>query len=321
MNLDRIDLNLLRVFDTVFEERNLLRAAKRLHLSQSAVSHALARLRSSVDDDLFIRTANGMQPTPRALAMAGPVRSALRQIGSALGGEAFSPATTDREFVIAANDAVTLLLAATLSAELQRQAPASRLVIRPSTRIDLAGQIDLGRIDVAIGVFAEIPARFRSQPLWTQVDSLVMRRGHPLCDSRPSRQDLLDYPLTAVSLGGAEEGAVDGYISERGLARQSEMFDRQSLCEALAPELPRLRMLVAHALAVPALLSSSDMLAVLPSPLASLFARGHGVHTAPLPYPARPVEVRAVWHERSDQDPAHAWLRERVEAIARALAI
>lgn len=321
MNLDRIDLNLLRVFDTVFEERNLLRAAKRLHLSQSAVSHALARLRYAVDDDLFIRTANGMQPTPRALVIAGPVRSALRQIGNALGGEAFSPAATDREFVIAANDAVTLLLAAPLSAELQRQAPAARLVIRPSTRIDLAGQIDLGRIDVAIGVFAEIPARFRSQPFWTQVDSLVMRRGHPLSETAPSRQDLLDYPLMAVSLGGAEEGAVDGYISERGLARQSEMFDRQSLHEALAPELPHLRMLVAHALAVPALLSGSDMIALLPSPLAKLFARDHGVRTAPLPYPSRPVEVRAVWHERSGQDPAHAWLRERIETLARALAI
>lgn len=321
MNLDRIDLNLLRVFDTVFEERNLLRAAKRLHLSQSAVSHALARLRYAVDDDLFVRTANGMQPTPRALAIAGPVKSALRQIGSALGGAAFSPTTTDREFVIAANDAVTLLLAAILSADLQRQAPASRLVIRPSTRIDLAGQIDLGRIDVAIGVFAEIPTRFRSQALWTQADSLAMRRGHPLCDTPPSRRDLLDYPLMAVSLGGAEEGAVDGYISERGLARQSEMFDHQSLREALAPEVPQLRMLVAHALAVPALLAGSDMLALLPAPLADLFARDHGVHTAPLPYIARPVEVRAVWHERSDQDPAHAWLRERIEALGRALAI
>jgi DNA-binding transcriptional LysR family regulator len=321
MNLDRIDLNLLRVFDTVFEERNLLRAARRLHLSQSAVSHALTRLRNTVDDDLFIRTAEGMHPTPRALAIAAPVRSALRQIGSALGGPEFSPVTTDREFVIAANDAVTLLLATSLSSDLQRHAPLSRLVIRPSTRIDLAGQIDLGKIDVAIGVFAEIPARFRAQPLWTEVDSLAMRRGHPLCDVAPSRQDLLDYPLLAVSLGGAEEGAVDGYMLERGLGRQSEMFDFQSLHEALAPDVPRLRMLVAHALAVPGLLAGSDMLAVLPSPLARMLARDYGLHAAPLPYSSRPVEVRAVWHERSDADPAHIWLRERIQMLGRAFAI
>jgi DNA-binding transcriptional LysR family regulator len=317
MNFDRIDLNLLRVFDAVFEERNLVRAAKRLHLSQSAISHALARLRYSVDDDLFVRTASGMQPTPRAQAMAGPLRSALRQIGSALGGEPFSPATTDREFVIAASDAITTLLMGSLSSDLQLHAPFANLVVRPSTRIDLAGQIDLGRIDVAIGVFAEIPARFRSMPLWSQVDSLAMRRGHPLAGTPPSRQDLLDYPLMAVSLGGAEEGAVDGYISERGLARQSEMFDRQALQEALAPEVPRLRMLVAHALAVPSLLGTSDMLAVLPSPLAQVFARDHGLLGAALPYLPRPVDVRAVWHERSDADPAHTWMRERLALLGR----
>ena len=203
MNIDRIDLNLLRVFDVVFEERNLVRAGKRLHLSQSAISHALARLRQSVDDDLFVRTASGMQPTPRAMAMAGPLRHALRQIGGALGGEPFSPATTGREFVLAANDAVTVLLLDSLSADLHAQAPLAGLVIRPSTRIDLAGQIDLGRIDIAIGVFAEIPARFRSLPLWTQADSLAMRAGHPLQGRAAGKRDLLDYPLLAVSLEGA----------------------------------------------------------------------------------------------------------------------
>jgi DNA-binding transcriptional LysR family regulator len=316
MNLDRIDLNLLRVFDVVFEERNLLRAAKRLHLSQSAISHALARLRQSVDDDLFVRTPAGMQPTPRALAMAAPLRSALRQIGAALGGEAFVPATTDRNFVIAASDYVTRLLIGNLSDDLQLNAPSARLVIRPSTRIDLAGQIDLGRIDLAIGVFAEIPARFRSMPLWSQTDSLAMRRGHPLCGRVPALRDLLDYPLLAVSLGGDEEGAVNGYIAERGLARQSEMFDRQALYEALAPDTPPLRMLVAHALAVPSLLAASDMLALLPSPVAQVFARDHGLAALALPYPSEAVGVHAIWHERSDADPAHAWIRGRLAELA-----
>ena len=316
MNLDRLDLNLLRVFDAVFEERNLIRAAKRLHLSQSAISHALGRLRSSVDDDLFVRTASGMQPTSRALAMAGPLRSALRQIGSALGDDPFVPATTDRQFVVAASDYITMLLVGRLGGEIQHHAPFANLVIRPSTRIDLAGQIDLGRIDVAIGVFAEIPARFRSMRLWTQVDSLAMRPGHPLAGQAVNGADLLAYPLAAVSLGGPEEGAVDGYIAERGLARQSDMFDRQALCAALAPELPRLRMLVAHALAVPSLLADSDMLAVLPSPLARFFAREHGLVAVSLPYPSRPVDVHAIWHERSEADPAHAWIRGRLADLA-----
>jgi DNA-binding transcriptional LysR family regulator len=316
MNFDRIDLNLLRVFNAVFEERNLLRAARRLNLSQSAISHALARLRQALEDDLFVRTSTGMQPTARATAMAGPLRSALQQISSALGDEPFSPATTDREFVVAANDYITMLLMGSLSHSMQVQAPLANLVVRPSTRIDLAGQIDLGRIDVAIGVFAEIPARFRSMLLWTQTDSLAMRSDHPLRHSEVRREDLLDFPLLAVSLGGTEEGAADGYIAERGLARQSEMFDRLALQQALAPEPPRLRMLVAHTLAVPSLLRSTDMLAVLPSPLSRIFAQHEGLLTATLPYPSRPVQVQAIWHERSDQDPAHAWMRAQLANIA-----
>jgi DNA-binding transcriptional LysR family regulator len=117
-------------------------------------------------------------------------------------------------------------------------------------------------------------------------------------------------------LGGSEEGAVDGYISERGLARQSEMFDRLALQQALAPLSPRPRMLVAHSLAVPALLGSSDMLAVLPSPLSRIFAQQYGLRAAPLPYASRAVEVQAVWHERSDQDPAHAWMRTQLAKVA-----
>lgn len=321
MNLDRIDLNLLRVFNVVFEERNLLRAAKRLNLSQSAISHALARLRYAIDDDLFVRSAAGMVPTPRAMAMAGPLRNALHQIGEAIGGEPFDPATTGREFVVAATDYVTVLLLGALAADLDEHAPFANLVVRPSTRIDLAGQIDLGRIDLAIGVYAEIPARFRFMCLWTQVDSLVMRQSHPLCDKVLDNQALLDYPLLTVSLGGTEEGAVDGYIAERGLARQSEMFDRQSLVDALAPDTPRFRMQVAHALAVPTLLRTSDMLALLPSPLGRLFAREHDVHSVAPPYAPRPVDVHAVWHERNDADPAHAWFRERLARLAPGLSL
>ncbi|MFL6631253.1 MAG: LysR family transcriptional regulator [Massilia sp.] len=316
MNFNRFDLNLLRVFDTVFEERNLNRAAQRLNLSHSAISHALGRLRAVVEDDLFVRTSSGMQPTPRALAMAGPLRNALREIVAAMGGEPFDPAATNRQFVIAASDYVTQLLMGSLSADFQVHAPHAGLVIRPSTRLDLAGQIDLGRIDLAVGVFAELPTRFRSMSLWTQKDGLAMRAGHPLAGRVVSTADLLAYPLVAVSLGGPEEGAVDGYIAERGLARHSEMFDRLSLCNALAPDVPNLRLLVAHALTVPSLLRGSDMLAILPSPLARSFALDHAIVAVPLPYSPRLVEVRAVWHERSEADPAHAWLRARLTELA-----
>ncbi|MYN09790.1 LysR family transcriptional regulator [Pseudoduganella aquatica] len=307
MNIDRLDLNLLRVFNIVYEERNLQRASRRLNLSHSAISHALGRLREALGDELFVRTAGGMQPTARAQAMAAPLRNALLQISGALGNEPFAPATAQRDFVIAATDYVTLLLLERLSAQLQELAPLANLVIRPSTRIDLAGQLDLGRIDVAIGVFADIPPRFSAMTLWTQTDTLSMRPGHPLAGRKVTAEDLATYPLIAVSLGGVEEGAVDGFLSERGLARESDMFDRAAL-----PETARLRMLVPHSLAVPSLLRSSDMLAVLPSSLSELFAEREGLPAAPLPYPARSRQMQAIWHNRSDSDPALTWLRSQI---------
>ncbi len=223
----RIDLNLLRVFDAVFEDRNLLRAGKRLHLSQSAISHALARLREALQDELFVRTAKGMEPTARALAMATPLREAMRAIHDTLGVQPFDPATATRRFVVAANDYVTSVLLTRLVRRMGEAAPLSDLVVRPSTRLDLAEQIDVGRIDIALGIFADLPSRFQSARLWVQDDVLVFRRGHPLARRKPRIDDLAEFPLLTVSLGGQEEaGAVSGFIIERGLARQSEMFDR-----------------------------------------------------------------------------------------------
>ena len=318
VNPNRMDLNLLRVFDAVFEDQNLLRAGKRLHLSQSAISHALARLREALQDELFIRTARGMEPTARALAMAAPLREALRSIHDTLGVQPFDPATASRTFVLAANDYVTSVLLVGLSRRVAAIAPAVDLVVRPSTRLDLAEQIDVGRIDLAIGIFAEVPPRFQSGPVWTQEDVLVMRKGHPLRRRRLRVDDLAEFPLVTVSLGGQEEGAVSGYIVERGLARQSEMFDRQALEDALAAigQRPRYRVTVPHSLAVPELLVDSDMLSIVPAPLAQAFASRGDLHAKPLPYEVANVSLRAIWHRRHEHDPAHVWLREQLMEIA-----
>jgi DNA-binding transcriptional LysR family regulator len=319
MNLGRIDLNLLRVFDAVFEDRNLVLAGKRLNLSQSAVSHALGRLRDALEDDLFVRTSKGMEPTARAVAMAAPLRNALHQIQVALGDEPFRPDVAEREFVVAANDYITMLLLGRLSQRLAAEAPMVNLVIRPSTRLDLAGQIDIGRIDIAIGIFAEVPPRFQSMMVWQQRDVLVMRQDHPIGERTVTHDDLLNYPLVAVSLGGAEEGAVGGFIVERGLARQSEMFDRQALEDAF-PEgsaRPRLRVAVAHSLAIPALLRHSEMFAVVPSPLGREFERYGELKTRATPYPPPESAVRAVWHARNAHDPALQWLRAQILDIGR----
>ncbi len=318
MSIGRMDLNLLKVFEAIYEERNLILAGKRLHLTQSAVSHALRRLREVVGDELFIRMGKGMVPTGRATAMAPILLESLRRIENALGVDPFSPDQSRRQFVIAANDHVTEVLIAPLSRELRKVAPGVDLVIRPSTRLDLAEQIDLGRIDLAIGIFSQVPARLNSRTLMTQGESILMSKGHPASRRKLKLQDLTKYPLVTLSVGGLEEGAVGGFIVERGLARQSEMFDRRALEQALlqSKEAPRLRVTVPHSLAIPALLRDTDMLSIVPASLAIALAKGGDLVRRDPPYEAGTELMRAVWHRRNDEDEGHTWLLEMIAMTA-----
>jgi DNA-binding transcriptional LysR family regulator len=314
MAIGRIDLNLIKVFDAVFEDRNLLRAGRRLNLSSSAVSHALTRLRHVVGDELFVRTANGMMPTARANAMAGDLRSSLHKIAATLGVDAFDPATSNRQFVVAANDHLTAVIVVQLSRLLTTEAPSIHLVIRPSTRLDLAEQIDVGRIHLALGIFQQVPAHFRSFTLMTEGDLIVMHKAHPAARRKLTLEDMARYPLLTVSVGGQEEGAIDGFILERGLARQSEMFDRNALQEALLAigAAPRYQTTVPHSLAIPTLMKGTNMFSILPCSLARLLvANGDFVMAIP-PYRVASSTFRGIWHSRNDDDPAHRWLCQTV---------
>ncbi|MDQ8727403.1 LysR family transcriptional regulator [Bradyrhizobium sp. LHD-71] len=305
-----LDLNLLKVFDAIMEERSVLRASQKVALSQSAVSHSLARLREMLDDELFVRTATGMQPTGRALTMAPQVRQALRSLEAAVELPIFTPAVSTKPFTLAANDFTTMVLAPPLLKILSREAPAVDLTIKPVTRIDLAEQIDLGRIDVAIGVFSSPPSRLRTAFLFEYDDVLIVNAKRKL--SRLDNAKLAAMPLIVVSFGGEQEGAIGGFISERGLARRSEMYDRVALERALAKSdrPPRIAVSLPHFLAVPALLQDSELAAIVPRPLAKALAQTHAIAAYDLPYSTRPVEVRLLWHERVEGEPSHKWLHE-----------
>jgi len=303
-----LDLNLLRVFDAVMEERSVLRASQRVFLSQSAVSHSLARLREMLEDELFVRTTAGMQPTARALAMAPLVREALKSLETAIELPKFEPGTSTRKFTIAANDFTTMVVTPRLLEILSVEAPHVDLVIRPVTRIDLAEQIDLGRIDTAIGTFFAAPQRFKSNLLFEYDDVLVT--GSSLKRDTITTEVLSRLSIVVVSFGGEQEGAVDGFISERGLARRSEMYDRVALERAFSASerVPRIAVSLPHFLALPALLNNSSLAAIVPRPLAHAFAGSRPVSTYELPYPTTRLEVRALWHERNEGDPSQEWL-------------
>jgi DNA-binding transcriptional LysR family regulator len=313
MSFSTLDLNLLKVFDAIMAERSVVRASHKVCLTQSAVSHSLGRLRDALSDELFVRTASGMQPTPRAFEIAPAVRDALRSLEAAVDRASFDPAVSRRTFTLAANDFTTLLIIPELMRVVRAEAPGIDVVIKPVTRIDLAEQIDLGRIDAAIGSFSSLPPRYESRHLFSYDDVVVVGR-HCTIPTKLSIAELAQLSIVVVSFGGEQDGAVDGFIAERGLARRSEMYDRTGFENALAQidVVPRIVLSVPHFLALSSVITTTDLVAIVPRPLAKVFEQVNGTQIRELPYAAKPLEVRLLWHERNDLDAAQMWLHDAV---------
>jgi DNA-binding transcriptional LysR family regulator len=321
LSFNRLDLNLLRVFDAVMEERSVLRAGQRLCLSQSAVSHALARLREMLDDELFIRTPTGMQPTARALTMAPLIREAWKSLEAAIGPPKFEPGNSTRRFTIAVSDFVAMVMVPDLLRLLRREAPLVDLVVRPDSWIDLAEQIDLGQIDAAIGTFPHVPPRFRLNSLFAYDDVLIANSSREL--GKLSLEKFSGLSIAVVSLHGEHEGVADGFISERGLARRSEMYDRDALEQAFSgsKRRPRIAVSLPHYLALPALLEDAHLTAIVPRPLARSLSRRHPLSTHELPYKTTLANVNILWHERNVHNAAQEWLYEMLRRATEPLRV
>src|SRR5690349_17340166 len=179
MNWGIFDLNLLIVFDAVMRERNVTRAGQSIGLSQPAMSHALNRLRYMLKDELFVRTPEGMVPTPRAEQLALPLRNALSQLQMALEPEAFVPAEAERRFALAVNNYAAVVLVAPLVAAVTVSAPRVELDLRPSGTLDVVERLDRGELDAVIGTFDSLGERFAQRALLDDPFIAVMRRGHP----------------------------------------------------------------------------------------------------------------------------------------------
>jgi DNA-binding transcriptional LysR family regulator len=319
VSINRLDLNLLRVFDAVMQERSVLRAGQRICLSQSAVSHALGRLREMLDDELFIRTASGMQPTARALGMAPLIRAAWTSLESAIGLPKFEPRSSTRRFTVAANDFVTTIMVPRLLDLLKCEAPHIDLVICPDGGTDLAEQIDLGQIDAAIGSFSDMPVRFRQGSLFSYDDVLITHASNKF--GRLTPEKLSSLSIATIALHGEHQGRVDGVVHEHGLTRRSEMFDRAALehaCSGLNRS-PRMAVTLPHFLALPSLLEASELTAIVPRPVARALAGVHPLTVHELPYGTARVDVSVLWHERNTADDPQQWFRGMLRRAAEPL--
>jgi DNA-binding transcriptional LysR family regulator len=301
MDIRAVDLNLLKAFDALHAERAVTRAASRIGLSQPAMSHALSRLRDLFSDDLFVRTQSGMEPTARAREIAPLVSSAIEQIETALNlGAGFDPATSTATFTAGMGEYAEVALVGRLAEAFSRDAPHATLRLLSMHGGDAGEQLERGAIDVAVAHLRNLPPTIETTLLFRDPFVVVARKGHPIA-SPPA-----DGPLTVeayaaqdhvlVSPRGQSTGALDRFLIDDGQRR-------------------RVALLVATYLAVPAALARSDLIATVPSRVATLIAAHAEITTLPLPVDLS-ATVSMAWHRRSTSEPAQAWFRGLLQEAA-----
>lgn len=290
------DLNLLKALDALIETRSVTRAAERLGLTQPAVSGMLTRLREMFDDPLFVRTQRGILPTPRAEALALPLRRALSEIEGLLAPDRFDPLKATETIAIAATDYAQKAVVLPLMSILRREAPNMRLSVRPVDRAGLATQMELGDVHMALITPDMAQGAMRSRKLFDETYVCVMRCDHPAIDEGLTLERFcaLDHGIMSHD-GSRFQGATDEALAALGLKR-------------------RVVVAVPSFLVLIEIVRQSDLIALLPRRLVENLEDLH-LCAPPLEIPG--FTKILVWHERFQADPAKTWIRERlVQSLA-----
>jgi len=301
MNLAAVDLNLLVAFEALLEERNVTRAGRRIGLAQPSMSSALTRLRALFGDELFIRTAAGMRPTARALALARPIGEALSQIRQTLAPEvSFEPATARRRLTIAVTDYGDLVVVPALVALLRQEAPGIDLVVRPiSDGAASLAALERGDVEALIGGHLPDSPRVVRRRLFEEDFVCIRDKTHatPLTADDYVR---LPHALFSAAGGDGSPSVVDAILAMEGRKR-------------------RVAVTLAHVMAVPFAVAGTDLVATMARRVASRFANIAGVALLPLPYDAPPFAIDLLHNRRAAADPALVWFLAMIERVGRSL--
>jgi DNA-binding transcriptional LysR family regulator len=301
VQLHAVDLNLLVALEAMLGERSVTRAAARLGLTPSAMSHALARLRTTFGDELLVRTRGGMVATPRGEQLLGPLRRALQEITGLLAGAGgFEPATSRREFTLATTDCVEAVLLPPLLARVSAAAPGVQLRVRPLERSDVAGPLEQGDYDVALGVVFDASPGLQQQALLTEEMVFVCRKGHPRVKRQIDLAGYLQLRHVVVSVRGGAESEIDELLAERGHRRHAALI-------------------VPHFVAALLIVASSDLVMTAPARVVQRLGEALALKVLAPPLAAPGFTVRQVWHERHQDEPGHLWLRQEIFAAAATL--
>lgn len=293
---DQLDLNLLKVFEAVYREQNLSRAAQSLYLTPSAVSHALARLRQQFGDPLFVRDGRRMSPTPACQRIAPLLTDALSRLRELLQQwDRFDPAQARQGFRIGMPDATETALLPALAQALHAQAPGATLASVAVARRELGRELAAGQVDLAIDVALPISEPVRHQPLFQDGFCVVMRAGHALA-KRLSLKQYLQARHVAVSTRASGQVIEDIALLNLGLQRPIALRcqNYHSACEVVA---------------------QSDALLTMPAGLAGRIIGRSRLLRVAVPFALPAAQLHLYWHANSELDPANRWLREVVVGV------
>lgn len=300
MNIRRSDLPLLISLDVLLEERNVTRAARRLNISQPALSTQLGRLRDMFNDPLLVpsETGRGMAPTDRALAIQPRLHQALLDVQSAVVlSEDFEPLTAQRDFLIAVNDNLFTQVGLTVAQSvLAHHAPGIRLSFIAPIEESLTYRMERGEIDLYVGLTQQVPETLKARFLLKDEFCMAQRKKHPRGTDAPSIEEYCTLAHVMVSQEGQFKSGVDAALErlghQRGVVLTVSGYNQIAL-----------------------VLEDTDCVATLPSRLLQRYATSLDI--LPLPFHLPAFDVAMAWHPRSHDDPAHQWLREHFIRAAR----
>lgn len=301
MSFLNLDLNLLRIFDAVMTEQNLTRAASRLAMTQPAVSNALRRLRDSLGDELLIRTAHGVKPTPRAEELWPVIRRTLSELEEAVAPSNIDISLIQATFRMAMADSTAVLLLPPLVRAIEQEAPRINIRMMPLTTREPRPMLLRGDIDLAIGFFPGVVAQLMGGPdtpirherLYTGQYVCVMRKDHPLADKELTLDEYCSADHLLVSFSGRAHGLSDEALAQLNRTR-------------------RILLTVNQFFTAGQVVANSDLITVLPFHLLASTGMEKHIVVKPLPFKLPDVYVDMLWHVRDSRSPAHKWLRTQM---------
>ncbi|MEM7151268.1 MAG: LysR family transcriptional regulator [Myxococcota bacterium] len=300
-----IDLNLMVALDALLEDRNVTRAAARVGLTQSAMSHRLRRLRELFDDELLVGGRQGMVPTPRAMALVAPVRRGLLELHAAVRNTTpFDPSTAERRFTIVTSDFADLVILPRVMEYVGRVAPGISMRIQPPSGGSIVQALEHGVADLVMGTGGLEGASLRMRSVCDESFVVILRVGHPILEGRDHITVEEYASLGHVVVAHTDQpGVVDERLAERGLARRTVLR-------------------TPYFNGVPFMVARSDLVATIPRAIAEVASNFADLRIVEPPVELPTFRIMATWHERVHRDPAHRWLRElardmTVQALAR----